>query len=154
MKYIKLYEDFNTDFDRFLNLSGKSLKILNCDKIKTENGYKIEWEGFHVANIIIDYNVYLEINNSKKEYKFTKKGISSLIADLTVELSKVRRDNTLTLGKKFDIIDDLKKVDIPSDVIKSEFEQNDKNTVISFIERGRPSESYLRKVLKLINKYS
>lgn len=154
MGYIKLYENFETNnLDKFKELAGITFRILNCDKIKIENGYKIEWVGFHVANIIIDNDsVYLDLENSKKEYELTHKGVASLLAKLTTSLSEIRNKKGL-LNKKSDIIKDLKNVNIPDEEINSKLGQNDVSTIINFIEKGEPSEYYLRKVKDLITKY-
>ena len=152
MKYLKLYENFENNLEKFKELASRTFKILKCDKIKTENGYKIEWEGFHVANIIINDSVYLEIENEKKEYNLTSKGVTKLLVDLTSVLSDIKNKKGLK-NKKGDILKDLKNSNISDDEIYSELGQKGLLTVINFIERGEPSEQYLRKVKNLINKH-
>lgn len=152
MKYIKLYENFENRIDKFKELAGKTFKILKCDKIKTENGYKIEWEGFDVANIIVMNDlVYLDTESGKKEYELTQKDVAKLLADLTKKLNKIKYKKGL-VSKKNNIANDLKNSNIPDDKIYSELGQRTLLTAVNFIEKGEPSEDYLRKVKNLINK--
>ena len=164
MSKIKKYTDILNENATNLNINKRREKLLShIRKIirstltkleETPNGYKLYYEDYLLATIVLEDEIVVHLKNDDiiKKYSYEFNDISRLATDFILYISNEKKRLSL-IYRKQEIKQMLDDLIIPDKEFKK-LGQHDKSVAISFIDEGDPSEKYLSKVMDIINKYS